>query len=103
MLLILLIVIIVIVLVTSKSSTTAKDIEESSKYQELTDWQKAQLMYNRPRVTLTLPCPRCGHVLMQGMCYCPKCGQKADWSVYNKPAAPKAEEKTEKKTESPPL
>lgn len=86
------VVILVVLLVMSKSTTTTKDIEESRKYQELTDWQKAQLMRSQPRVTLTLPCPRCGHVLLQGMRFCPECGQKADWSVYNKSTTPKAED-----------
>ena len=33
---------------------------------------------------LTLPCSKCGNILRQGTLFCPKCGQKADWSVYNR-------------------
>lgn len=52
--------------------------------------QYGQYMYTNPYQqvppmwNLTLPCSKCGNVLHQGTCYCPKCGQKADWSVYNK-------------------
>ena len=93
LLIIIIVAVAVVFIVHSNSRTSTKAIEDISKYQELTEWQKAQLRRQAASLILTLPCPKCGHILRQGMRFCPKCGQKADWSIYNKATAKKEEDK----------